>query len=105
MLRPGRLSASNLPNLCYADKIFKVTYVEPRSGASSERITSGCRSSRSDDLPLHADAAAVDDADLAKTPLDGLIQILLSSQLDFSAAETCAGRWSLRSESRAFDTV
>src|SRR4030095_53904 len=33
-----------LLNWCYAGKILKVTYVEPRSGASRKVLTSGCPS-------------------------------------------------------------
>ena len=36
-----------------------------------------------DDLALHADAAAVDDADLAEAPLDGLIKVLFNDNPDF----------------------
>src|SRR6185503_8098935 len=36
-----------------------------------------------DDLALHADAAAVDDADLAKAALDRLIKILFHDNPDF----------------------
>jgi tRNA-2-methylthio-N6-dimethylallyladenosine synthase len=41
----------------------------------------------SDDLALHADAAAVDDADLPKAALDGLVKILLDHNLDFPRLE------------------
>jgi hypothetical protein len=39
---------------------------------------------RSDDLPLHADTAAMDDAHFPKPALDGLIQVLFNDDLDFS---------------------
>ena len=35
-----------------------------------------------DDLALDAGAAAVDDADLAKAPLDGLIKVFLHNNMD-----------------------
>ena len=39
---------------------------------------------RSHDFPLHADTSAVDNPDLAKATLNGLIEILLHDNLDFS---------------------
>ena len=42
---------------------------------------------RMDDLALDADAAAVDDPDLAKAPLDGLIQIFLDHNRDLLCLE------------------
>jgi tRNA-2-methylthio-N6-dimethylallyladenosine synthase len=39
---------------------------------------------RSHDFPLHTDTSAVDDPDFAKATLDGLIEILLHDDLDFS---------------------
>ena len=38
-------------------------------------------------LPLHADAAAVNDADLGKSALYRLIEIFLNDELDFAGLE------------------
>ena len=40
-----------------------------------------------DDLPLDADAPAMDDADLAKTPLSRLIQIFLDHDMNLPGLE------------------
>ena len=42
---------------------------------------------RVDDLALHAGAAAVDDPDLPKTPLNRLIKILLDNNVDLAWLE------------------
>jgi tRNA-2-methylthio-N6-dimethylallyladenosine synthase len=45
------------------------------------------RQNRPDNLPLHTNAASVDNAHLAKTPLDGLIEIFLHDNMDFARLE------------------